>query len=70
MNVGPLAGGRFTLFTTDEFTFAQTDIGVRPDELWSINRFALDVAFADDATLVPLRADFDHWAAQNGDLLA
>ena len=38
-------------------------IGLTLPELWAIDRFALDVAFADEATLVPLRADFDGWAA-------
>ena len=32
-------------------------------ELWAINRFALDVAFADAATLAPLKRKFDDWAA-------
>jgi adenosine deaminase len=54
---------------TDEFTFAQTDIGLRPAELWAINRFALDVAFADEPTLTPLRAAFDQWAQANRELL-
>jgi len=32
-------------------------------ELWAIDRRALDVAFADEATLAPLRAEFEAWAA-------
>ncbi len=48
---------------TDEFSYAQTEIGLTPAELWAINRHALDVAFADDETLAPLRREFDAWAA-------
>jgi adenosine deaminase len=32
-------------------------------ELWRIDRHALDVAFAEEADLVPLREAFDRWAA-------
>jgi hypothetical protein len=32
-------------------------------ELWAVDRLALDVAFADEATLTPLRDQFDRWAA-------
>jgi adenosine deaminase len=32
-------------------------------ELWRIDRHALDVAFAEEAALVPLREAFDRWAA-------
>jgi hypothetical protein len=38
-------------------------MGLTLRELWAIDRHALDVAFADDATLAPLRAEFDAWAA-------
>jgi len=55
---------------TDEYTFAQTEIGLRPDELWAIDRLALDVAFADHATLAPLRAEFDTWAAAHPEVQA
>jgi adenosine deaminase len=48
---------------TDEYGRALTAIGVTLPELWAIDRFALDVAFADEATLGPLRAEFDAWAA-------
>src|SRR5215210_1994735 len=47
---------------TDEYVRAIERIGLTVDELWSIDRFALDVAFADEATLAPLRAEFDAWA--------
>ena len=40
-----------------------TQIGLTLPELWAIDRRALDVAFADEATLIPLRTEFDRWAA-------
>jgi adenosine deaminase len=48
---------------TEEYARAVAEIGLTLPELWAIDRFALDVAFADDATLGPLRAEFDAWAA-------
>lgn len=48
---------------TEEYGRAVRDVGVTLAELWAIDRFALDVAFADEATLAPLRAEFDAWAA-------
>ena len=48
---------------TEEYGRAVASIGVTLPELWAIDRFALDVAFADEATLAPLRAGFDAWAA-------
>ena len=48
---------------TEEYGRAVRDIGLTLPELWAIDRFALDVAFADDATLAPLRQSFDTWAA-------
>jgi adenosine deaminase len=48
---------------SEEYTAAVEEIGLTVPELWSIDRHALDVAFADQATLEPLRADFDRWAA-------
>jgi adenosine deaminase len=48
---------------SEEYMRAVERIGLTAAELWAINRHALDVAFADDATLAPLRADFDAWAA-------
>jgi adenosine deaminase len=66
------AGVRVTLSTDDttvsditlseEYVRALERIGLTVDELWAIDRLALDVAFADEATLVPLRATFDEWA--------
>jgi adenosine deaminase len=48
---------------TEEYGRSVAEIGLALPELWAIDRFALDVAFADEATLAPLRAEFDAWAA-------
>jgi adenosine deaminase len=48
---------------TEEYARAVGEAGLALPELWAIDRFALDVAFADEATLQPLRATFDSWAA-------
>jgi adenosine deaminase len=48
---------------TEEYGRAVAEIGLTLPELWAIDRFALDVAFADEATIAPLRAEFDRWAA-------
>jgi adenosine deaminase len=48
---------------SEEYIAAAEEIGLTLPELWSINRHALDVAFADEPTLAPLRAEFDAWAA-------
>ncbi len=48
---------------SEEYGRAVAGIGLSPRELWAIDRFALDVAFADEAALVPLRTEFDAWAA-------
>ncbi|MDQ6795536.1 MAG: adenosine deaminase [Chloroflexota bacterium] len=48
---------------SEEYRRAVERIGLTLPELWAINRHALDVAFADEETLVPLRAEFDAWAA-------
>ena len=50
---------------TDEYVRVLEQIGLTPAELWSIDRRALDFAFADAATLEPLRAEFDAWALEN-----
>jgi adenosine deaminase len=47
---------------SDEFTRAIDPIGLALPELWSINRHALDVAFADASTLARLHREFDDWA--------
>jgi adenosine deaminase len=49
---------------TEEYGRAVDEIGLTLPELWAIDRFALDVAFADEATLLPLRREFDSWAAR------
>jgi adenosine deaminase len=48
---------------SEEYLRAIERIGLSLSELWAIDRFALDVAFADAATLDPIRASFDAWAA-------
>jgi adenosine deaminase len=48
---------------TEEYGRAVAEIGLSLPELWAIDRFALDVAFADEPTLAPLRREFDAWAA-------
>jgi adenosine deaminase len=48
---------------TEEYGLVIERLGVTLRELWAIDRFALDVAFADEATLAPLRHEFDAWAA-------
>jgi len=56
------------LSLTDEYGNAIAEIGLTLPELWAIDRFALDVAFADDATLALLRREFDAWAASIAEL--
>ena len=48
---------------SEEYARSVGLIGLGLPELWAIDRHALDVAFADEATLAPLRASFDAWAA-------
>jgi adenosine deaminase len=48
---------------SEEYLRAIERIGLSVAELWAIDRFALDVAFADEATIEPIRAAFDAWAA-------
>ena len=48
---------------SEEYIAAVEKIGLTLPELWAIDRRALDVAFADEATLAPLRVEFDAWAA-------
>jgi adenosine deaminase len=55
---------------SEEYANAVETIGLTTAELWTIGRRALDVAFADDADLVPLRAEFDAWAAGIPELAA
>ena len=51
------------LTLSEEYRNAVERIGLTLPELWAIDRRALDVAFADEAALRPLRAAFDAWAA-------
>lgn len=37
--------------------------GLAPVELWRLDRHGLDAAFANEDVLVPLRSEFDRWAA-------
>jgi adenosine deaminase len=48
---------------SEEYTNAVERIGLTVSELWAIDRHALDVAFADAATIDPIRTAFDAWAA-------
>ena len=47
---------------SEEYESAVERIGLSIAELWRIDRRALDVAFADDADLAPIRSAFDAWA--------
>jgi adenosine deaminase len=51
------------LTLSEEYARAVEVIGLTLPELWAIDRHALDVAFADDTVLVPLRAAFATWGA-------
>jgi adenosine deaminase len=50
---------------SEEYARAIERIGLTPVELWTIDRGALDRAFADDATLSRLRSEFDAWPEAN-----
>jgi adenosine deaminase len=47
----------------EEYVGAVERIGLTLPELWAIDRRSLDIAFADEAALGPLRAAFDAWAS-------
>lgn len=55
---------------SEEYVNAVERIGLTLPELWTIDRHALDVAFADEAALAPLREAFDAWAAAIPELAA
>ncbi len=46
-----------------EYRRARREAGLTLAELWAIDRRALDVAFAAESDLIPLRREFDAWAA-------
>ncbi len=48
---------------SEEYLRAVEEIGLTLPELWAIDRHALDIAFADEADLAPLRAAFEAWGA-------
>lgn len=58
------------LTLSEEYVNAHEQIGLSLADLWSINRHALDVAFADDATKDWLRTEFDAWAANAPEVAA
>ena len=51
------------LTLSEEYVKAHEQVGLSLADLWAIDRHALDVAFADDATKDRLRGEFDAWAA-------
>ena len=55
---------------SEEYARAVERMGLGPPELWAIDRRALDVAFAEDGALQPLREEFDGWAAGIPELAA
>ncbi len=55
---------------SEEYRRAIEEIGLTLPELWAIDRRAIDVAFADEPELAPLRAAFDAWAGSVPDLAA
>jgi adenosine deaminase len=58
------------LTLSEEYLNAVATIGLTLPELWAMDRRALDVAFAEEADLEPLRAEFDAWGAGIPDLAA
>jgi adenosine deaminase len=55
---------------SEEYLRAVEQIGLTPSELWAIDRHALDVAFADEVDLAPLREEFASWGALIPELAA
>jgi adenosine deaminase len=74
------SGVRVTLSTDDmtvsdlslieEYARAVAENGVTLQELWTIDRRGLDVAFAAEPDLVPIRTTFDAWANGRPELAA
>jgi adenosine deaminase len=50
---------------SEEYARVVEGLGIGLARLWAIDRRSLDFAFADEATLAPLRTEFDAWAAAN-----
>ena len=48
---------------SEEYAHAVDSIGLTLPELWSIDRGALEAAFADESAVARLRQEFDDWAA-------
>ena len=48
---------------SEEYQNAVERIGLTLPELWALDRHALDIAFADEADLAPLREAFETWGA-------
>jgi adenosine deaminase len=61
LNTDDLTVSDLTL--SEEYVNAVESIGLTVPDVWAIDRHALDVAFADEATLAPVRASFDALAA-------
>ena len=55
---------------TEEYVRAVERNGLTLPELFAIDRRALDVAFADEAILAPVRAELDAWASNVAELTA
>jgi adenosine deaminase len=55
---------------SEDYVNGVEQIGLTLPELWAIDRRALDVAFAEDEALAPLRAEFDAWASGIPELAA
>jgi len=55
---------------SEEYVRAVERIGMTLRELWATDRNALDVAFADEATIARLRADFDAWGTTAPEAMA
>jgi adenosine deaminase len=54
------------LTLSEEYVRAVEIIGLTLPELWAIDRHALDVTFADEAALAPLREGFRAWGSEAG----
>ena len=50
---------------SQEYENAVTEIGLTVEELWAIDRHALDVAFAEQVDLEPVHAVFAAWGAES-----